>query len=296
MENWIMLKPLSQPRILFVTTEVTFIPNCSENANSYIAATTGRFSDNLEGLIIYLYGLGADVHVVQPDYRQIFTNISEKKPNGIVNRIPADRVHLTEDRVFFYSNYTDLNHKLENIKISIAFQREVINHVIPEVEPDLIHCHDWMTGLIPAAAKKLEIPCLFTIQNPETSKSSLSFVEDIGIDAADFWQHLFYDRYPMNYEETRESNPIDLLLSGIFSADFVDTSNSAFLAKMAEKRSSFTELPIWRLVKKKNAFGVVFKSNFAKTQQYIYIYERMLQRSLLQPEQEKFGFDSIALT
>jgi starch synthase/alpha-amylase len=272
-----MFKPSSQFRILIITTEVAFIPHHYENASRYIAANTGGFSDNLKCLIVDLYNLGVDVHVAQPDYRRIFTNISPKKPPGVVNGIPEDRVHLTEDRAFFYTNYTYLNHKLENIKISLAFQREVINHVIPEVEPDLVHCQDWMTGLIPAAAKKLEIPCLFTIQNLETSKSSLSFVEDIGIDAADFWQHLFYDRYPLNYEETRESNPIDLLLSGILSADFVDTANYDFLTKMGEKQSSFAELPILRLLVKKRETGfAVFNNNPNKTQQYIDIYKKML--------------------
>jgi glycogen synthase len=29
-----------------------------------------------------------------------------------------------------------------------VFQREVINHIVPKA-PDLIHCNDWMTALIP---------------------------------------------------------------------------------------------------------------------------------------------------
>jgi glycogen synthase len=110
------------------------------------------------------------------------------------------------------STHLHSNFQWENIKISVTFQREVINHVIPEVQPDLIHCHDWMTGLIPALAKKFEIPCLFTVQNPDATKNFPSYVEDLGIDAAAFWQHLFYDRYPINYEETRETNPANFLL------------------------------------------------------------------------------------
>jgi starch synthase/alpha-amylase len=39
-------------------------------------------------------------------------------------------------------------------------------------------------------AKKIEIPCLFTVQNPGTAKNFLSYIEDRGIDAAAFWQHL----------------------------------------------------------------------------------------------------------
>ena len=73
---------------------------------------------------------------------------------------------------------------LENIKIALAFQREIINNILPHVRPDLIHCNDWMTGLIPAAARQMGIPCLFTIHNIHTVETLLDYIEDRGIDAA----------------------------------------------------------------------------------------------------------------
>jgi starch synthase/alpha-amylase len=294
-ENVMMSSPSAQPRILFVTPEVVFMPEGKGNSTDYINTHIGGFGDLLAGLISDLFNLGIDVYVAQPDYRRIFAFLSRRSRFKRVKKIPGDRVHLTRDRVFFYSNYPHLNFQWENTKISVTFQREVINHVIPEVQPDLLHCHDWMTGLIPAMAKKIETPCLFTVQNPDTAKSFLSYIEDRGIDAAAFWQHLFYDRYPINYEETRESNPANFLLSGIFAANFVNTSSSAFLAKMGENQSLFAKFPIWgALVKKMNTGCAAANSNLAKTQQYIDIYERMLQRSLLQPDREKFEFDAVA--
>jgi len=294
-EDVMMSGPSAQPRILFVTPEVVFMPEGTGNSTDYIDTHTGGFGDLVAGLISDLFDLGVDVYVAQPDYRRIFTDLSRSNSLTGVKKIPGDRVHLTRDRVFFYSNRLHENFQGENTKISVAFQREVINHVIPEVQPDLLHCHDWMTGLIPAMAKKIEIPCLFTVQNPDTAKSFLSYVEDIGIDAASFWQHLFYDRYPINYEETRESNPANFLLSGISAANFVNTSSAAFLAKVGENQSLFAKFPIWgALVKKMNTGCAAVNSNLAKTQQYIDIYERMLQRSLLQPEREKFEFDAVA--
>jgi starch synthase/alpha-amylase len=285
----------AQPRILFVTPEVAFMPEGTGTSTDYIYTHIGGFGDLLAGLISDLFDLGADVYVAQPDYRRIFADLARSKRFTGVKKIPGDRVHLTRDRVFFYSNYLHSNFQWENTKISVTFQREVINYVISVVQPDLLHCHDWMTGLIPAMAKKIEIPCLFTVQNPGTAKSFLSYVEDRGIDAAAFWQHLFYDRYPINYEETRESNPVNFLLSGIFAANFVNTSSSAFLAKMGENQSLFAKVPIWgALVKKVNAGCAAVNHNLAKTQQYIDIYERMLQRSLLQPDLEKFVFDAVA--
>jgi starch synthase/alpha-amylase len=294
-EDVMISDPFAQPRILFVTPEVVFMPEGTGNSTDYINTHIGGFGDLLAGLISDLFSLGVDVYVAQPDYRRIFANLSRRNRFKGMKKIPGDRVHLTRDRVFFYANYPHSNFQWENTKISVTFQREVINHVIPEVYPDLIHCHDWMTGLIPAIAKSIETPCLFTVQNPGTAKSFLSYVEDRGIDAAAFWQHLFYDRYPINYEETRESNPANFLLSGIFAANFVNTSSSAFLVKKGENQSIFAKVTIWgALVKKVNAGSAAVNSNLAKTQQYVDIYERMLQRSLLQPERKKFEFDAVA--
>ena len=213
----------TQPRILFVTAEVAFVPARAGNRPDYIGACSGYFGDFLAELITDLLNLGADVHVAQPDYRQLFKTLSHNKLANPSIKLPIDQVHLAEDRAFFYSNTIKSNCEWENIKISLNFQREVINQIAPRVQPDLIHCHDWMTGLIPAAAKEYEITCLFTVQNPDSAKSLLSDVENKGIDAATFWRRLFYDRFPGHYEETRGTNPLDFLLSGVLAAHYVST-------------------------------------------------------------------------
>lgn len=88
-----------------------------------------------------------------------------------------------------------------------------------------------MTGLIPALAKKHGIPCLFTVHNIHTECFTLEMLEDRGIDAACFWQNLFFERQPHSYEETRADNPCDLLASGILAADHVNVVNPNFLTK-----------------------------------------------------------------
>ena len=215
----------TRPRILFVTPEVAFVPARRGNRTSYIGAYSGCFCDFLAELISDLLNLGVDVHVAQPDYRKLFEMFSHNEQANPSIKLPIDRVHLAEDRSFFYSTPINSNHEWENIEISLNFQREVINQIAPRVQPDLIHCHDWTTGLIPAAAKEYEMACLFTVQNSDSAKSLLSDVEDRGIDAAAFWRRLFYDRFPGDYEETRAANPLDLLLSGILAALYVETAN-----------------------------------------------------------------------
>jgi starch synthase len=234
-----MPNPSNQPRILFVTAEAAFIPEGSGSRPEFISTHTESFGDFPVKLISVLLDLAADVHVAQPDYRKVFAMLSRNEQTYSGIKLPHNRAHLAEDRAFFYSNPINNNSEWENIRISLSFQREVINQIIPRVQPDLIHCHDWMTGLIPAMAKLWGIPCLFTVRSLRTAKSSLSGIEDMGIDGALFWQHLFYDRYPGNYEETRDTNPLDFLLSGILAAKHVSTTSIALTAEILEGRSDF---------------------------------------------------------
>ena len=245
------------PRILFVTPDVAFLPEGEENRTNFIRAKADSCGDFQAEFISSLFELGADVHLSQPDFHKIFSINSRKEKTGAGVRLPCDRVHLAEDRSIFYSRSIGSNSEWENIKISLAFQREVINQIIPRVGPDLIHCCDWMTGLIPAVAKKIKIPCLFTVQRLDTATSLLSCVEDIGIDAAGFWQNLFYDRYPGNYEETRDTNPLDLLLSGILAADHVNAARTLGLRSIAEGRSDYKNSPLGKLLAQKWKAGCV---------------------------------------
>jgi len=326
-----MSKHSTRPRILFVTAEAAFVPARTGNRTSYIGACSGCFGAFPAQLINDLIDLGVDVHVAQPDYRKLFEMFSR---NGHANpsiKLPSDRVYLAEDRAFFYSKPIKSNYEWENIEISLDFQREVINQIAPRVQPDLIHCHDWMTGLIPAAAKEYEIPCLFTVQSAESAKSLLSDVEDRGIDAAAFWRRLFYDRFPGDYENTRDTNPLDLLLSGILAAHQVETANFPLFPNTVKGRSKtfYSCLrqvldqkydagcacamagipdasvnttrderryyhnglndPLAGKQKNKRVMGrnAPWFNHWEMTYRYVDLYERILQRPLVTPEEEK---------
>ena len=231
------------PRVLIVTPEVTYLPDRMGTISSYLTAKAGGLADVSAALISALFQQGADVHVALPDYRAIFsdrlTPFLKKEQRTIRRIMPDDRVHLAQDRAFYYLNRVYSNYGGENTKLSLAFQREVINNVVPRVEPDLIHCNDWMTGLIPAMARQMGIPCLFTIHNIHTVKSTLAHIEDRGIDAAYFWHNLFYENPPFDYEASRENNRVDFLVSGVFAAHFVNTVSPTFLKEIVERRHAF---------------------------------------------------------
>jgi starch synthase/alpha-amylase len=243
------MKPSGRnPRILVVTPEVTYLPDRMGSISNYLTAKAGGLADVSAALIKALFEQGADVHVALPDYRAIFSDrlapFLSKEQRLIRTVMPDERVHLAEDRAFFYLNRVYSDYGGENTKLALAFQREVINNIVPRVQPDLIHCNDWMTGLIPGMARKMGIPCLFTVHNIHTVKSTLDRIEDRGIDAAYFWEHLFYVRPPVEYEESREHNQVDFLTSGIFAAHFVNTVSPTFLLEIVEGYHDFVEAPI----------------------------------------------------
>ncbi|NNM31050.1 MAG: glycosyltransferase [Akkermansiaceae bacterium] len=210
------------------------------NLAQRLSAKAGGLADVSASLVNALYNQGADVHVALPNYRRIFhtdvADIFHGEIRDLARHLEDKRIHLAEDRVFYHR---DSVYGSENNLIALAFQREVINNVIPNVRPDLIHCNDWMTGLIPAVARRRGIPCLFTVHNIHTEKMSLEHIEDRGIDAADFWQYLYYERPPHNYEESRSTNGVDLLTSGIFAADHVNTVSPTFLSEVVDGRHDF---------------------------------------------------------
>ena len=236
----VVIKPKKKknPRILVVTPEITYLPEGMGNMANHLKAKAGGLADVSASLVSALYRQGADVHVALPDYRQIF----KVSTNHLVSRelrmylagLTDNRVHLAEDRIFYYRDRVYSSYSAESMLVALAFQREVINNIIPKVNPDLIHCNDWMTGLIPGMARRLGIPCLFTVHNIHTQKTTLEQIEDRGIDAATFWKELYYDRIPINYEESRASNQVDLMASGIFAAHFINTVSPTFLEEVVQ--------------------------------------------------------------
>jgi glycogen synthase len=216
--------------------------------------------------------------MAQPEYRKMFSFFSTRGDQSDCSDIPRNRLHLVRDRIFYYSDDIDVNRDGENIKISIALQREIIHQLIPMIQPDLIHCHDWMTGLIPAAARGMGIPCLFTVYDTRSKQTPLSCIEDMGIDAACFWENLFYHRMPLCYEETRKSNPVDLLLSGILAADFVNAASLGFASEVLICQAGDNKTTLRQLLRTKCQRGCVsckYKGT-PDTREYIDIYNALL--------------------
>ena len=233
---------MKNPRILIVTPEITYLPDGMGNLAGKMSAKAGGMADVSASLVQALFELGADVHVALPHYRRMFHVETAQLVADELRKYKAhlsdERIHLAEDRCFYYRD-TVYDRGDGNLKLALAFQREVINNIIPHVQPDLIHCNDWMTGLIPAAARREGIPSLFTVHNIHTHKLTLAQAEDAGIDCAEFWQNLYYSYPPYNYFESRNVNQVDLQASGCFAAHFINTVSPTFLQEIVNGWHSF---------------------------------------------------------
>ncbi|MGJ8723226.1 MAG: glycogen synthase [Roseibacillus sp.] len=230
-------KELGRPRILFITPEISSVPSLLGEGVQSIRAKAGGMADVSATLLEGLADDGADVHLAIPHYRDLFRNDHQKGSPPREN----SRIHLAEDSAFYHKPSAYHGNAAQLLTASLAFQREVINHIIPKVQPDIVHCNDWMTSLIPAVCRQQGIKSLFTIHNIHRERTSLAEIENRGIDVRDFWHQLYFENYPYDFESSYYHNTIDLLSSAILNADFVTTVSPTFLQEMIHGK--FGELP-----------------------------------------------------
>jgi starch synthase len=164
-------------RILFVASE----------ALPY--AKTGGLADVIEALSRALVKLGHEIAVFLPRYRGVKAASvavpSVTIPLGARLRFPAIanggihrgvRYFFLDDPFYFDRDgiYGDRNHEYpDNAERYTEFSRAAIELVKQVWMPDLIHCHDWQTAMVPVLLRSSYgddhvvrgIPVVFTIHN-----------------------------------------------------------------------------------------------------------------------------------
>jgi starch synthase/alpha-amylase len=125
MEDSMMSNSAAPPRILFVTPEAAFMPEKDGNRTNFVRANASGFGDFPAELIGALCHLGVDVHMAQPDYRRIFAISARNEQTNAGIKLPIGRIHLAEDRAFFYAKPINSNYDWENLKISLVFQPRI---------------------------------------------------------------------------------------------------------------------------------------------------------------------------
>ena len=275
------------PRILVVTPEISGLPPGMGDHACGVATMSSGLADLAAALVALLFDLKIDVHVAVPHYMRLFG----KPGNGLapqgrtqMSRLPGSRLHLAEDWMFHHLGDIDSYAPYGSLRAALLFQREVINQIVPWVQPDIIHCLDWMTGLIPAMARRRGISCLFTIHSPVSRQATLAEIEDAGIDAAEFWRHLYYQRWPADYESTRPDNPVDFLASAVFAADFVHNSDAVLLKSPPPGRSSTLSPSLRREINRKNVKSEIWGIPVAPLRKKPPRHDRFLEQWITIPK------------
>ncbi len=227
----------TRPRILICTPEITELPEGMGNAAQYIRVKGGGLGDISAGLIQHLHeDRRFDLHVVLPRYDakiRDFARINHRDVDLLARVLDRKGIHLVSDSAF--SSLADIYGDSEvhpRIRRAEAFQRYIINDLLDRLEPDVVHCNDWMTALVPAAAKSKGIKSLFTLHNVFTEYATPRDIDRSGIDVRRFQDQLYYKAYPEFGVEHWTTNEIDFTASGIHAADIVNTVSPTFLKEI----------------------------------------------------------------
>jgi starch synthase len=226
-----------KPRVLICTPEITELPEGMGNAAQYIRAKGGGLGDISAGLIHHLHtDARFELHVVVPRYDakiRDLARITYKEIDAMGRVLGRQGVHLVTDSAF--SSLTEVYGEQESnprIRRAVAFQRYIINDLLLRLEPDVVHCNDWMTGLVPAAARSLGIKSLFTLHNVFTEHAAPAEIDNSGIDVRRIIEFLYFKDYPANTAENWRQNGVDFTATAIHSADIVNTVSPTFLEEM----------------------------------------------------------------
>ncbi len=232
-----------RPKILLCTPEITELPDGLGNAAHLISAKGGGLGDISASLVKYLNETGKyNIHIALPKYDKRIKDlyeISSQQIDRLAIILSGKGIHLVNDSAFSYLSNPYAENRIHSAKRrALALQREIINYLLDAIQPDVVHCNDWMTALVPSAAKAKGIKSVFTLHNIFTEKITLLDIELSGIRPMEFVENLYFEEFPENirenWEKYFETNPVDFTASAIFSSDYFNTVSQTFLKELVD--------------------------------------------------------------
>ncbi|SEM98164.1 starch synthase [Nitrosomonas marina] len=194
-------------RIFFMSTKQQKLKILFATSEAHPLIKTGGLADVSGALPIALQKLGCDLRVILPAYGDILDSKLQIKPltetylPGIPGKITLYSARLGNSRVKVWlvehasaftrkgNPYINGNGDIwpDNAERFALFSRIIeqvaLNRMQLDWTPDIVHCNDWQTGLVPVLLKQTPNapPCLFTIHNlayqglfPRSTFSALS--------------------------------------------------------------------------------------------------------------------------
>ena len=210
-------------------------------------AKTGGLADVAGSLSEAVSQLGCDVTLVIPAYREVFTRGLSIEPTGLTFDVPIGTRQLPArifrcqppgsrvevllvgndecfDRPTLYGGADDYT---DNSERFIFFARAVLEIAARQDRPfDIIHCHDWQAGLVPAYQKLLcesaaavqHARTVMTIHN--MSYQGLFWHWDMLLTGLD-WKYF-------NWQQMEFYGQLNLLKTGIVFADWLTTVSPTY--------------------------------------------------------------------
>jgi len=250
-----------KPVILICTPEITELPEGMGNAANIISAKGGGLGDISASLVRYFSEADKyDIHIVLPKYDNRIkqhADITNRQIDRLSLVLRGKGIHLVNDSAFAQLTNPYEDNKIHSrVRRSFAYQRYVINELIDWLQPDVIHCNDWMTALIPPAAKAKGVKSLFTLHNIFTELQTLKDIELSGLKPYEFGENLYFEKFPDNlledWEEYFDTNKVDFTASAIMAADYFNTVSPTFLKELVEgKFSDLVPDSIFKTIKTK---------------------------------------------
>ena len=240
---------LELPMILVATPEIVSLPEHMGNLSNFIrTGDGGGLADISAAVVTELYQRGVNVHVTLPHYRNLFASlgkISDEEYRAMIRGVQeVQRIHFIEYGLFdgakqVYEERSQLDRLM--VRRAVAFQEGILYRLLPTLrirnDQILVHCNDWMTGLLPSAARSRGIPSLITCHNIFTALETPQALYEQGVEVDPFLEHLYFERHPdsfssaeMNYRQNR----VDFLTSGLFAATRINTVSPTFLREIAK--------------------------------------------------------------
>lgn len=204
------------PLVLITTPEITSLPPSLGPLAEIISTQGGGGLGDISGSLITEFDrLGLNVRVVVPEYKKMFeralkkiTDVHEgsfeREYNLMKKDMEKSKINLIEDEIFRTAEhvYGDENTMLDQIELrkADAFQEGIISRMLPTLKVDnqniIVHCNDWTTGIIPAAARNLGIMSLMTVHNIFTYHQTPYGLKKHSIYIEPYWKDLFFKDHP----------------------------------------------------------------------------------------------------
>jgi starch synthase len=204
-------------------------------------AKTGGLADVAGALPKALARLGVDVRVIMPKYKgieekgfpmayggyRVSCPVSQRMVDGeiVESRLGDIPVYLVDKEEYYYRDNlysTQDGDYIDNAERFVFFSKSIVEAIkATGFVPDLVHCNDWQTALVPVFLKT------FYRQDPMLSKiATLLTIHNLGYQGL-FW-HLDWHLLNIGWEYFTPSSlefygKINFLKGGIVFADLLNT-------------------------------------------------------------------------